>query len=257
LFPKQVPVIEPRPLPASLKRGIFFSNPLSWFGLLFFLFGGMFFLVFAASSDFTSVFVFSSHNPRAEGRLVAKSATGASTNKRRIYEYAYRYQVDAARLEGRSFDTDNGVAPGDTVTVQYLARDPATSRMEGMGRAPFGLHVALLVAMFPLTGAVMLWFAIKRYRQYRDLVQFGVLTTGTVVRKAPTRTKINNQTVYDVFFQFKASDGRLHEACIATHKTDNLGDEEQEPLVYDASRPRQAVLLDALPPAIRRLLTGR
>lgn len=248
---------EPRPLTASLKRGIFFSHPMAWFGIPFFFGGILFFLVFASSVDFTSPFVFSSHNPRTEGRLVAKSPTGASSNKQRIYEYAYRYQVGAASFEGISFDTDSGDVEGSPVTVLYLARDPGTSHLEGMGRAPFGLHVALLIAIFPAIGLAMLMFALRRYRQARHLVQNGVLTTGQVVRKVATSTKINDQTVYKVFFQFRSRDGRLHEACVSTHEPDKLGDEAQEPLVYDAARPGEAILLDTLPCAIRSLLTAR
>lgn len=252
-----MPVTEPRSLSGSIKRAIFFSTPLAWMGLGFTLFGGAMFGLFASASDFSSAFVFSSHNPRVEGVLIAKAASGASSNKRRIYEYAYRYQVGGGEFGGTSFDTDNGAVPGSAVTVQYLARDPTTSRLEGMDKAPFGPHVALMVAIFPATGLAMLYFAGKRYRKYRYLVQHGVLTTGKVVRKEPTITKVNGKLVYEVFFRYRSGDGVLREACVSTHQTDNLGDEAQEPLVYDAARPGQAVLLDAMPPAIRRLVTGR
>ncbi len=252
-----MPVTEARALSGSIKRAIFFSTPLAWLGLAFTLFGGVMFGIFASASDFSSAFIFSSHNPRVEGALIAKGASSASSNKRRIYEYAYRYQVGASTFEGTSFDTDNGAVPGSPVTVQYLARNPATSRLEGMDKAPFGLHVALAVAIFPAAGLVMLGRAIRRYRKYRYLVQHGVLTTGKVVRKEPTITKINGKLVYDVYFRYRSADGVVREACVSTHQTDNLGDEAQEPLVYDAALPDQAVLLDAMPPAIRRLVTGR
>ena len=147
--------------------------------------------------------------------------------------------------------------PGSAVTVQYLARDPATSRLEGMDKAPFGLHLALAVAISPAAGLVMLGRAIRRYRKYRYLVQYGVLTTGKVVRRERTITKINGKLVCDVYFRYRSGDGVVREACVSTHEIDNLGDEEQEPLVYDAARPDQAILLDAMPPAIRRLVTGR
>ncbi|HEU4778168.1 MAG TPA: DUF3592 domain-containing protein [Telluria sp.] len=248
---------ETRALSGSVKRAIFFSAPLAWIGLIFTLFGAAMLAVFGSASDLTSSFVFSDHNPRAQGRLIAKVASSASSNRRRIYEYVYRYEVNAIAFTGTSFDIDNGALPGSPVTVQHLAHDPATSRLEGMKKAPFGLHVALLVSIFPLVGLVMLYFGARRYRTYRYLVEHGVLTTGKVVRKEPTSTKINEQTVYDVFFQYRSSDGVLREACVSTHKSDNLGDEAQEPLVYDAARPDQAVLLDAMPPAIRRLVTGR
>lgn len=247
---------EARPLAAGIRRALFFSAPLAWIGVIFTLFGCVMLAVFASASDFRSAFVFSDSDPRTTGELIARHATHSSANKRRIHEYVYHYQVDGRRYEGRSFDTDNGAAAGAAVTVQYAARDPASSRLEGMGLAPFGMHVALLVAVFPAIGLGMLYFAVRRYRKYSYLVQHGVLTTGKVVRKEPTNTKINQQTVYRVFFQYKSGDGVLREAWVSTHQTDRLGDERQEPLVYDPERPDEAVLLDAMPPRIRQLLTG-
>jgi hypothetical protein len=250
-------VTETRPLSNRIKRAIFFSAPLTWIGVLFALFGTVMLVLFASASDFKSPFVFSNADPRVEGQLIARNPTRASSNKRRIYEYVYQYQVDSGKYEGRSFDTDIGVAEGNAVTVQYVARDPATSRLEGMGLAPFGMEVALMVAIFPGIGLLMLYFALRRYRRYSYLVQHGVLTTGKVVRKEPTSTRINGHTVYSVFYRYKSRDGVLREARISTHETDKLGDEEQEPLVYDPDRPDEAVLLDAMPSTIRQLLTER
>jgi hypothetical protein len=98
---------------------------------------------------------------------------------------------------------------------------------------------------------------LQRYRKNVYLVQHGVLTTGKVVRKVATSTRIHQQTLYKVYFQFKSSDGRVHEACVDSLRPDILGDEANEPLVYDAMAPTNAVLLDSLLPRIRQQLTGR
>jgi hypothetical protein len=250
-------VPEPRQLSARLKRGIFFSHPVAGFGLVFFLFGFALWLVFASKSDFTSVFLFRSDDPMVAGQLIDKSPSSAMVNKRRIYQYHYRYQLGAARYEGLSFELENGSSAGSPVLVQYAAGNPARSRIAGMRLAPFGMSTALMVAIFPAIGLVMLFFAGTRYRRYLYLVRFGVLTTGKVVRKTATSTRINQKTVYEVYFRYQSADGVEREACISTHLTEKLGDEAREPLVYDAARPGRAVLLDTMPPSIRAQLAGR
>lgn len=247
---------QPRPVGLSTRLRIFFGSPLAWIGLPFFILGCVFLLVFGQATDFASPFVFKRSDPHVPGVLIAKTGTNSRVNKQRIYDYHYRYQVEHANYEGHAFDTDNGVQPGNAVLVQVAAGDPATSRLEGMRLAPFGMAAVALCAIFPAIGIGMLYFAARRYRKYLHLVRHGVLTTGKVLRKEATSTKVNEQTVYRVIFQFKTQSGSLHESSVSTHLTDMLGDEAREPLVYDAARPSDAVLLDALPRNIRTMLTG-
>jgi hypothetical protein len=244
----------PRTVPGSLKWGIFFSSPLAFIGLVFFLFGSIFPVVFGAQSDFTSPLRFSDSDPAVPGRLIARVATGASSNKQRIYDYHYQYVVDGQALEGHSFDTLESREPGDDVLVQYVSGKPSLSRIAGMRAAPFGWWVALMTAIFPALGLGMLYYTIKRYRTNLHLVTNGIVATGTVTRKEATSTTINKQRVFKVFFRFKASDGREHEASVHSHQPHNLGDELHEPLVYDPADPARAVLLDTLPAKVRQQL---
>ena len=66
-----------------------------------------------------------------------------------------------------------------------------------------------------------------------------------------TNTKINKQTVYKLFFEFTANDGKTYQVVAKTHKTHRLLDEELEALVYDPANPSNAVVLDALPNGIK------
>ncbi|SHH43469.1 DUF3592 domain-containing protein [Massilia sp. CF038] len=249
-------MLEPRQLPWQRKCGIFFGHPFAWIGVLFFVAGCVFTLFFARASDFQSPFLFRSGDPLVAGVLVDKQPVNAAVNKQRIYQYNYRYRVGAARYQGQAFSTYTSSNPGDAVLVQYAANNPARSRIDGMRLAPFSAITGLMTAIFPAIGFLMLYFAARRCRRYLHLVRYGVLTTGKVARKVATSTRINRQTVYQVYFQFQSADGVVHEACVSSHQTAQLGDEAREPLVYDASEPRKAVLLDAMPPAIRRLLTA-
>lgn len=244
----------PRSVSPGVRIGIFFGYPLAFFGLVFFLFGSVFLVAFGGQADFRSLLRFSNSDPVVAGYLTGTQETNASSNKKRIHEYRYRYAVGGERYQGSSFDLYQSLKIGDDVLVQYVEGNPGLSRIAGMRAAPFGWWIALFAAVFPGIGGAMLYVAFKRYRQNVDLVVNGVVTTGTVIRKEATSTSVNKQTVYRVFFRFKSADGREHEACVSTHLTATLGDEPHEPLVYDPANPARAVLLDALPPKVRRQL---
>lgn len=249
-------MVEPRPLSGKLKRRIFFASPFALIGSIFFLFGSIFVVVFGSSTDFQSAFRMSDTDPLVPGILIGTERTGSSVNKQRIYDHHYRYHVGTNVYEGHAFAQNKGLTPDSPVIVQYAAGNPSVSRIQGMRKAPFGLHVMFFVAIFPTVGLVFLIGAVRQYKKHAHLVRHGVLSTGKVVRKVPTSTRINQKTVYEVFFRFKSHDGVEHEACVSSHQHENLGDEAREPLVYDADKPSQAVLLDSLPAPIRQLLSA-
>ncbi len=144
---------------------------------------------------------------------------------------------------------------GDTVIVKYIAKRHQLSRIQRMRTAPFDIWIIPFTCIFPLIGLIFVILSIKKAKENIYVMQNRILTTGKVIRKEPTNTKINKQTVYKVFFQYKTQDGNLKEAFIKAHITHNLGDEEKEPLLYDSQNPSSAVLLDSLPKKIRTILT--
>ncbi|MEO6303350.1 MAG: DUF3592 domain-containing protein [Bacteroidia bacterium] len=246
----------PRTISIGLKLRIFFSNPFAGMGLGFFLFGSIFPIVFGVSADFRSAFTFKENDPAVKGTITSMIETNNKENKRRIYDYAYQYQLNNKVYTGHSFSRSESLVEGDSVLVQYVDKEPELSRIQGMRAAPFSFIVVPFTCIFPIIGFVFLLISIKRGKKNIYLVQNGILTTGKVIRKEPTNTKINKQTVYKVFFQYRSKDGNMQEAFVRSHKIQNLGDESEEPLVYDSQNPGEAVLLDALPKKIRTLLTG-
>lgn len=244
----------PRTISAGTRKSLFFSSPLMWFGLIFLLFGLIMALVFGAHADLKSPLYFSDSDPAVMGTLLGKEKTNSSVNKRKIYDYHYRYLVGGQPYEGHSFAIDNGLSPGDPAEVQYAPTDPGMSRLRGQLLAPFGWSTLAILLIFPGVGLGILYFTVGQYRSYLYLLQNGVLTTGKVTGKTATNTKVNGAPMYKVAFAFQTPDGRTHEASITSLDTSRLGDEEREPLVYDANNPAKAVLLDALPAKIRLLL---
>ncbi|MBC7684917.1 MAG: hypothetical protein H7176_06765 [Bdellovibrionales bacterium] len=245
-----------RPVPATLKTRLFFHSALAWFGTFFFLFGSIFPVVLGMQSDLTSVIHFRHTDPVVMGIVTDYRASGASSNKREILEYRYFYKVGNTAFEGRSFSGDSYVVAGQSVLVQYVPDSPALSRIQGMRARPFGWYVAVWAMVFPAIGFGMLYLNFRTFRKNLHLLTVGRLAKGSVTGKNATGMRINDRVVYQVFFKFKDAGGNEHEACVTTHRVEALGDERTEPLLYDPANPGQAALLDTLPAAIRRRLTG-
>lgn len=216
----------------------------------------IFLIVFGSLADFNSAFSFSDTDLFSKGVIVAKQATNSSENKHKIYKYTYQYNLDGRAYSGDSFSTSQETNTGDTVKIRYIAKKPELSRIEGMRSAPFDIWVIPLAAIFPLIGLIFIILSMRRALKNIHLVQNGILTYGKVIRTEATKSTVNNKRIYKVFFQFKSHDGNLHEAFNKTHQTYNLGDEEKEPLVYDAQNPSKAILLDTLPVKIRAIVTS-
>lgn len=240
----------PRTIPFSLKLRIFFKNPLALAGILSLLFGSVFPIVFGSLTDFQSTFVFKDSDPITTGVITSINRTNSSVNNQSVYAYGFSFEINGTTYEGQAFST-HPYSVSAPVPVQYKVDESSISKIQGTGTAPFSIWIFFSSLVFPLSGFFLIVLSVRKARKHIYLVEKGTLTTGRVTRQKRTMSKINNQRVYKVFFEFALSDGTIQEAHVKTHRTDQLGDEAKEPLVYDLLNPSSAVLLDALPKAVR------
>lgn len=241
-----------RTLPVSVQLKIWFGNIFCSMGLIFFLFGLPFAFVFIS---FSSLFEpgINNEDPYAKGRIVNYSSTNASINDVTVYEYTYRFYTskgevvtDVGYTTGKLFSND------ESIRVQYKKDNPEISRAEGMRASEFGGPVALFVLIFPGIGMVFMIIGTRKTINSIRVLKVGQLAEGRYLSQEATNMKVNNQTVYKLFFEFMAKDGRKYNAVAKTHKTNRLLDEEFEKLVYDPNEPSNAVLLDALPKGVKK-----
>lgn len=243
----------PRTISGQLKLLVFFSDIVAIMGFIFFLFGLIFLSVFVPLVDSKSVVTFSDSDPVTKGILINKSPTNCSENDQTLYDYEYRYGHGGKMYNGHSFAPSGSMTIGDTVDVKYVLSQPERSRVETMRAAPFSIWLLLPLSMFSVVGAALLAITIIKMRKNFHLLQNGILVHGQVTRKETTLMRINNQTVYRVYFRFKTHDGTLHETFIRTHRLNKLEDEGRMPLAYDPLNPSTAVLLNTLPERARKL----
>ena len=234
----------PRPVPLSLRILNFFNvgAQVGWF---VFGFGMIFFVVFGTNADL-SVLTFREPGGQTVGRVTRIEATGASENHQRVEAAHYEFSVAGRLFTGKSYSTGGSPAAGANVTIEYDEDNPERSRIAGMRRAMFGPWV-MFVAIFPLVGLVILYFATRSGVKRNHLLREGIFTTGTLLGSEPTNMYINKRQVWKLTFTFVDRMGQRREAVAKTTDTQRLQDEAAEPLLYDPDDPSRACLLDEAP----------
>ncbi len=244
----------PRPLPLPLRSQLLFGGFMNQFGWFFFGFGMIFARVFAGNADVGAVRFWFADEKIVEGTVTAVEETGASEGGSDdspgtpIYRIKYRYAPpeDGQEREGVSYKTGFSSSTGSTVRVEYLPGNPAVSRVEGCRGAMFSMWV-LFVLIFPLVGAVFVYFGFRKGIRANYLLSHGKLGWAKLKSEEPTNMRVNNRMVMKLTFEFQAEDGGTHEVVAKTHEPERLKDEGQEAVLYDPQAPSYAVLKDSLP----------
>jgi len=237
----------PRDVPISVRASLLLGGPLSFFGWVFFGFGMIFVLAFGLPENVAAIFWSLQPQQTATGIATDSRSTGASENRRKVYENRFSFTAADGRIHhGRSYATGTEVQAGDPVTVEYPAASPTHATIQGMRRTTFGPAV-LLVTIFPGLGLIFVLFGIVQGSRACYLLANGRLAMGTKKSKERTNAQINRQYVYRMTFEFTGDDGQTYQASANTVDTSVLEDEAQEALVFDPQRPTRAVMLDSLP----------
>ncbi|MCU0447589.1 MAG: DUF3592 domain-containing protein [Microscillaceae bacterium] len=235
-----------REVSLALSLKVLFGSLIAQMGWFFFGFGMIFVIVFVGNADFSG-FYLDANSPTAIGTVSGVEATNSSVNKRRVYAINYQFTDSQGKIQqGTSYTTGSLPNTGDQVKVQYLASKPSYSRIEGLSQSTFPIFV-LFVLIFPIIGLAFVLshtvFAIKALQ----LLKNGQIARGRLIKSEPTNTRINEQTVMKMTFEFVAQDGQRYEAIAKTHLVHLLTDEREEMLFYNPLRPQNAVLKDNLP----------
>jgi hypothetical protein len=240
-----------RKIPIGIQIKIWFGNVLTILGLAFFIMGLPFTFAFIS---FSTLFgpSFNEKDPTAKALVLDVNSTNSSINDVTVYKYNYQFQTDDGKTyNGQGFSTGKVFNTSDLIVVNYKSENPELSKAVELRSSEFGGGIGFFVLIFPLIGLIMLFFSIRKAIKQISILKIGELAEGKLLFKTPTNTKINNQTVYALTFEFKATDGQVYQAVTKTHLYQRLEDEQLEKLVYDPDKPSNAVLLDALPKGMK------
>ncbi len=239
----------PRPVPWPIRGQVLFGGFMSQFGWLWFGFSMIFMWAFGLSVSLNSAYFLIGDIETAQGVVSAVDTTGASENETPVYANHYTFRVERLEkeLRGISYTTGQRFSEGQAVTIEYIGRAPNVSRIQGARSGTFSPWVLCILGIFLLIGLLFISVGLLSGLKANRLLRHGQVGLGTLIAKEPTNTRINNQTVYKLTFEFTADDGLRYEAIAKSHVTHGLEDEFQEQLLYDPANPNKAVMLDNLP----------
>lgn len=247
----------PRQVSRGLKAKIILGNPRGWIGLMFFAMGLLFALIFAPMSDLRFSNPLDQSPSLTTGTVHNVEETSATENKKKILQFDFDYFVNEVPYYGTSYYRgDPGLRPGDEVTVEYDQNDPGLARIQHFRMAPYNGDTFLLMLIFPFVGLMLLTWAIVKGRKIIALVRTGYVTTGKVISKTATNARINKRRVYKIGFEYNGLDGMTRQGTVKTHQPERLEDEEDELLLFNPDQPDEAILVDALPKAVRGFINN-
>ena len=244
--------LPPRDVPLTVRLQVLFGGFLNQFGWLFFGFGMVFVWLFLPHADLTSFYRFRGQLDQAQGTITASKNTHFSeggsgdSSGTPIYEHDYTFTVAGTAYRGASYTTGDTLRPGARVTIEYPHGSPAVSRIHGMRRSPVGATV-LLALLFPLIGIGFLVPGLRQGWKGDRLLANGKVAFGTFKSKEATNTRVNDQTVYKLTFDFTTDTGETCQAITRSYQTAQLEDGQQHEIVYDPLTPSYATLVDSLP----------
>lgn|GEM_PF-881979 len=240
-----------RHVPIAAGISVLLGGFMTQFGAAFFSFGMIFCWVFIGMADIPGTIKFMGETATANGVVKRVTATSAKENKSRVHEIEYVFnESNGATRTGTSYSAYDVPKSGDAVRIEYVTGDPGYNRIEGMRRAEMPIFVVFVV-IFPIVGALIGVAGIRAGRRRLRMLYVGRMARGRLVAKEPTNTKINNQTVYKLTFEFTTPDGRVGRVTDKTHETARLEDEAEELLLYNPDNLEEGAAIDALPGGVK------
>lgn len=251
-LPSSIVSNPPREVPLSTRLVLLFGGPVAVLGWVFTGMGLMFAVVFAGNADLSSWRDFRGPLETAPGLITTSEETHASEGGGKhsrgtpIYERHFKFHAGGRDYEGTSYCTGGGLRDGQAVTVEFPAGRPDVSRIQGMRRALFGPAVAFVLT-FPLIGFALAGGSLWMGRKNISLLIHGELAQARNTGKEATNSRVNNRTVYKMWFEFTDRTGELQKVSLRTSKPENLEGRVFEQLFYDVSQPTRCVLFHSLP----------
>lgn len=204
----------------------------------------------AGNADHSFIY-FTGDIQTTNGKVLEVIETNFSINESSVWANVFQYSDLSGVVYVRDgFTTGRQLAPQQSIQVEYPINAPQYGRIPGIRSAEFGSW-AVALWFLPCIGIIMVFFGIRRgLRDYR-LLYTGTLTHAQLTHKESTNTRINDQPVYKLTFDFTDCYSATHHITLRTHLVGNFEDDDLELIVYDPRNPSAARLLDQLPEKIR------
>jgi hypothetical protein len=224
-------------------------------GFLFTLIGLAFIGYFSVQLNWNILFAGKNDLVPTSGVITSYNETQYTVNESSLYEYRYRY-YDQAKIPYSGFFLEyaNSYQPGQEINIEYLKNSPEVSRFTGKDRQNYDQIMFLAGIGCIIIGFLFIYPSSRRTRRERKIIMAGEPAEGKLVYAEPTNTRINEQPVYKLTYEFFTASDRAHKCSIRSHLIRNLSEEHNELLIYDPANPTRAIVVDTLPGPVSRYI---
>lgn len=219
------------------------------FGWIFACFGMVFCILFVPFAlNNTADLTHRRFEEAGKGEVISVEKTSSKVNDQKVMRIVFR---DTDGNEGRCYTHSKTFHVGDEVSLLKCAgRTKITgTRLTEMGAVM--ILVGGICSFFPAIGIGLVLYFFFGGLKSLHLLQEGKVGRAHFIDMAPTGASVNHQDVMKLHYKFKADDGETYDAYATALDTEQLTDDDVEPLLYDPMDPTRSVLLDGLPGKIR------
>ncbi|MEH0155084.1 DUF3592 domain-containing protein [Limibacter armeniacum] len=164
--------------------------------------------------------------------------------------YDFQYKVAEKTYTKETILEDRDYSKGQTIEVEYLTKDPSIATIANEKHVHVNMSTILFAAMLILLGFGIILWLLKEAIQKISIIHNGKLGTGKLV-SSEISYESNHHTTHELKFRYEV-EGKDYICKIKTREPEVLEDEEFEWLIYDQHHPARSVLVDTLPPTIRK-----
>ncbi len=204
-------------------------------------------------------------DPTADYRIRRNHETAAGTvtqitrrGRRNPYRIEYAFTAgDGAEHRGRSYSRSRrGLVRGGEVTIEYLPKEPALSRIKGMRYSPIPHTMYLMPIFFIVAGGIIWAGGISKLGRMRRLCEEGSVTVGTVIGakwnkllSVKASLKMPRRILYELRYRFTDDRGRERDSIQRTYAVPDSFDFNEGDIVtvlFDRANPARSLALDVL-----------
>ena len=226
-------------------------------GFLFALIGLSFVIFFSFQINWRILVADTDDFADTSAIITAIEETSYTVNENSLFEYSYTYFTGGGNeFSGSFLEFEGSYGMGEEVSIHYLKNFPDTSRISGKDRRNFDRIMFLAGLGGLIIGIIFIYPSVKKTHKERKVLISGRPARAKLVHAEPTNLNINEQTVYNLTYEYSSGNNKSQEFSLRSHMIRNLAEDQYETIIYDPRNPSSPVLIDTLPGTVARYVTS-
>ena len=245
-------------IPVRIRILHLFGRSSFIIGFLFTIIGLSFIGYFSFQINWRLHFAGKGELHTTQGIITSFQETNYQENDDKLFSYNYKYldSLDSTYF-GTFLEFEGYYSIGQDVEVQYLINKSSISRFTGKDRKNLDRIMFLGGVGAVLVGFLFMVPSSRRTRKERKIIMAGIPTDGKLLQAVPTNLRVNDQTVYNLTFEFLADNNSTEKCLVHSHMIQNFTNEHKEKLIYDPRKPSNVVIIDTLPTSVARFILNK